>query len=210
MSVGYLNQKGAVIETGFERFNVRANLRGDLHEKITMGWNLVGSYSQEQYAPTTGRDAIIGSALWADPREPVYNEDGTYNTYIGGQDGVFGTPNPVMELREMDRDRNAGNLLTNGYLQFCLSLRISEFKSSVNASIDNQSRKEFRPSYLAGRGFNNPPPREAYLNEWDTEVYNYATDQLLTYMVNLGEHDLTLMGGFSAPRGSSKEHLDFG
>lgn len=197
VSVGYLNEKGAVIETGFERFNVRANIRGDLHEKITMGWNLVGSYSQEQYAPTTGRDAIIGSALWADPREPVYNDDGTYNAYIGGQDGVFGTPNPVMELTEMDRDRNAGNLVTNGFLEFSI-LDNLELRSSVNASIENQSQKEFRPSYLAGRGFNNPPPREAYLNEWDTEVYNYATDQLLTYIMNLGDHDITLMGGFSA------------
>ncbi|WP_372638155.1 SusC/RagA family TonB-linked outer membrane protein, partial [Fodinibius sp.] len=197
VSVGYLNQKGAVIETGFERFNVRANITGDLHDNITMGWNLAGSFSREQYAPTTGRDAIIGSALWADPREPVYNEDGSYNAYIGGRDGVFGIANPVMDLTEMDRNRNTGNLMTNGYLEFKI-LENLEFKSSINASIENRSQKEFRPSYLAGRGFNNPPPRESYLNEWDTEVYNYATDQLLTYTMNLGNHDLTLMGGFSA------------
>lgn len=204
VSVGYLNQKGAVIETGFERYNVRANLIGDLHEKITMGWNLVGSFSREQYAPTTDRNAIIGSALWADPREPVYNEDGSYNAYIGGRDGVFGTPNPVMELREMDRDLGTGNLMTNGFLEFSI-LENLEFKSSVNASIENRSQKEFRPSYLAGRGFDSPPPREAYLNEWDTETYNYAVDQLLTYAINPGDHDVTLMGGFSAQEEIVKE-----
>jgi len=197
VSVGYLNQQGAVIETGFERFNVRANMRGDLHEKITMGWNLAGSFSREQYAPTTGRDAIIGSALWADPREPVYNEDGSYNAYIGGIDGVFGTPNPVMELREVERDRNATNLITNGFLEFSL-LDNLQFKSSVNASIENRRQKQFRPSYLAGRGFDNPPPREAHLNQSDSRIYNYSTDQLLTYILNLGQHDVTLMGGFSA------------
>lgn len=197
LSVGYLNQEGAVIETGFERFNVRANVSGDLHERITMGWNLAGSFSREEYAPTSGRDAIIGSALWADPREPVYNEDGSYNAYVGGRDGVFGIPNPVMDLTEMDRDRNTGNVMTNGYLEFRI-LENLEFKSSINASIENSSQKEFRPSYLAGRGFDNPPPRESYLNEWDTEVYNYATDQLLTYNLNLGNHEVTLMGGFSA------------
>src|SRR3546814_9571738 len=29
LSINYLNQAGSIIETGFERFNVRANLRGD-------------------------------------------------------------------------------------------------------------------------------------------------------------------------------------
>src|SRR5690606_6674410 len=57
VSVGYVNQQGAVIETGFERFNVRANLDGKINNFISMGWNIVGSRSNEQYANTYGRDA---------------------------------------------------------------------------------------------------------------------------------------------------------
>ncbi|MEX0906515.1 MAG: TonB-dependent receptor [Balneolaceae bacterium] len=197
VSVGYVNERGAIIETGFERFNVRGNFTGDIHEKISFGWNIVGSFSREQYAPTTGRDAIIGSALWADPRDPVYNEDGVYNAYIGGRDGVFGTPNPVMELTETDRNRNTGNLSTNGYLEFSIMENLG-FRSSVNASVRNRRQNEFRPSYLAGRGFNNPPPREAFQNESYNEAINYSTDQLLTYILNFGDHDVTATAGFSA------------
>src|SRR5690606_15815119 len=97
LSVGYLNQQGAIIETGFERFNVRANLDGKVNNFITMGWNIAGTRSKEDYANTYGRDATIGRALWLDPRYPVYNEDGTYLDYIGGQDGAFGSVNPVQE-----------------------------------------------------------------------------------------------------------------
>ncbi len=198
ISVGYLNQSGAVIGTGFERLHARANLDGEINENISAGLNLTGSFSMEDYAPTTGRDAIMGSALWADPREPVYNDDGSYNAYIGGQDGVFGTPNPVMELMEVDRERNIGNLSTNGYIEFTF-LENFEFRSSANASINNRRQKEFRPSYMAGRGFNNPPPREAFLNEQVYEVINYSIDQLLTYRTSFGlNHDVTALVGFSA------------
>src|SRR5688500_11916077 len=52
VSIGYLNQEGAVIETGFERFNVRANVDGKINDFISMGWNVVGSRSQENFAST--------------------------------------------------------------------------------------------------------------------------------------------------------------
>ncbi len=37
------------------------------------------------WATTDGRDAIVGSSLLIDPREPVYNEDGSIRPYIGGK-----------------------------------------------------------------------------------------------------------------------------
>jgi TonB-dependent starch-binding outer membrane protein SusC len=197
LSLGYLNQEGAVIETGFDRYNIRANLMGDINPNISMGWNIAGAFTQEAYANTTGRSAIIGSALWADPRYAVYNEDGTLNPYIGGTDGVFGTPNPVMELKEMQRDRNNMNVLSNGYIEFRF-LKNFSFRSSVNAGITNVRQKEFRPSYLAARGFNNPPPREAWLNEFYSELINLSTDQVLSYDKTMGDHSISAMLGFSA------------
>ncbi|HYH56436.1 MAG TPA: SusC/RagA family TonB-linked outer membrane protein, partial [Anseongella sp.] len=131
-SLGYLNEAGSVIETGFERFNLRANLLGNVNKNITLGWNLAGAYFREDYAATSGRDAVIGSALWADPREPVYNEDGSFNDYIGGHDGVFGIANPVQELVEMERNRNNLDVITNGYIEFSF-LKDFKFRSSVNA-----------------------------------------------------------------------------
>jgi TonB-dependent starch-binding outer membrane protein SusC len=197
VSAGYLNQEGAVIETGFERFNIRANVMGDFNDYISIGLNTVGSYTTEDYAVTTGRDAIIGKALWADPRSPVYNEDGTLNNYIGGKDGVFGSTNPVMELKEFDRYREVTNLTANGFLQVTF-LKDFKFKTSFNASIDNLRRNEFRPSTLAGSGFNQPPPRDAILNEWYEENINFAADQLLSYAKIIDDHKVDAQLGFSA------------
>lgn len=197
VSVGYVNQEGAVIETGFERFNVRANIDGKINDFISMGWNIAASHSREDYASTDGRSALIGRSLWADPRYPVYNEDGSFNTFIGGTHGVFGTANVVQELMEMERTRNENNLLTNGYLEFTF-LKDFKFRTSVNAILENTDQKEFRPSTLAGPGFNQAPPREATLFQRRNEVLNIAADQLLSYNKILGNHRVEGLLGFSA------------
>ena len=79
VSLGYLKQDGAVIETDFERFSARANIVGEINDYLSMGWNISGSRTNERLIGTDGRDAIMGMALMADPREPIYNEDGTWN-----------------------------------------------------------------------------------------------------------------------------------
>lgn len=197
VSVGYVNQEGAVIETGFERFNVRANIDGKINDFISMGWNIAASHSREDYSATEGRDALIGRALWADPRNPVYNEDGSFNDFIGGTHGVFGTANVVQELHEMERTLNENNLLTNGYLEFSF-LKNFKFRTSVNAILENTDQKEFRPSTLAGTGFNQAPPREATLYQRRNEVLNISADQLLSYSKILGNHRVEGLVGFSA------------
>lgn len=197
VSLGYVNQEGAVIETGFERFNVRANVIGDFNDYISVGVNTVGSYTKDDYFGTTGRSAVIGKALFADPRSPVYNEDGSFNNYVGGKDGVFGVANPVMELHQLENTREVTNLTTNVFLQITF-LKDFKFKTSFNAAIDNLRRNEFRPSTLAGTGFNQPPPRDAVLNEWYEENINYAADQLLSYAKVMENHKVEAQLGFSA------------
>jgi TonB-linked SusC/RagA family outer membrane protein len=203
VSAGFLNQEGAVKETGFKRYNVRANLTGDFNKYISVGLNAVGSFTSEDYANSTGRDAIIGKALWADPRSPVYNEDGTFNAYVGGKDGVFGAANPLMELVQYKRKKEVTNLTTNGFVQISF-LENLKFKSSFNASIDNWRRNEFRPSTLAAGGFNSPPPQNATLAEYYDQVINLAADQLLSYNTTIGSHKIEGQIGYSAQSARSR------
>lgn len=203
VSLGYLNEEGSVIKTGFERFNIRANVEGKVNNFISMGWNVVASHSREKYASTDGRDALIGRALWTDPRYPVYNADGTFLNYIGGTGGVFGAVNPVQELYEMDRTLNTNNVLTNGYLTFSF-LKNFKFRTSVNATLINSAQNEFRPSTLAGGGFNNPPPREATQFQRSFESINIAADQILTYDKKIADHSFDAMLGYSAQEETAK------
>ena len=195
VSLGYTSQEGAVIETGFNRFNLRANINGQVNDFISMGLILAGSRSSEDYSSTDGRDAIIGKALWADPRFPVYNEDGSFNDYIGGNGGVFGSTNPVQELHEHDKVQDINNVISNAFVEVAF-LKDFKFRSSVAISYSSERQNEFRPSTLAGNGFNRPPPRNATLIDISREILNVSTDQLLTYSKSIGQHQFDVMLGY--------------
>lgn len=202
LSLGYLKQDGAVIETNFERFNARANIQGEINPYISVGWNIAASRTNERLVDTDGRDAIIGMSLSADPREPVYNEDGTWNDYIGGQNGIFGYPNPVMFLHQTENKQNINRIISNGYVEITF-LKDFKFKPSVNVSLINLRREDFRPSTLAGT--NAPPPRNASLTEWNQETVNWNADFLLTYAKQIKDHSFDAMLGYTAQEETWKE-----
>ena len=201
VSVGYLRQDGAVIETNFERFSARANVIGDINDYISIGWNISTSRTNERLVDSEGRDAVMGMALCADPREPIYNEDGSWNDYIGGHDGIFGFPNPVMYLHQKKNMQHINSILTNGYVEISF-LKDFKFKPSINVSINDLKRRDFTPSTLSGT--NAPAPRNAYMAEWNRTTINWDFESLLTYSKEIGDHSISAMVGYTA----QKENLD--
>lgn len=195
VSLGYLKQDGAVIETDFERFSARANIVGEITDYLSLGWNISGSRTNERLVGTDGRDAIMGVALMADPREPIYNEDGTWNDYIGGHDGIFGYPNPVMYLNEVENKQHINRLVSNGYIEVTF-LKDFKFKPSVNISLLNLKRRDFTPSTISGA--NAPAPRNAGMSEWNREVVNWNVDLLLSYSKKIKDHSIDAMLGYTA------------
>ena len=209
VSLGYLNQEGALVETNFQRYTIRANVTGKFNDFITTGINLVGSRSGGKIVGSNGRDAIVGMALWADPRDPVYNEDGSFKSYIGGHDGVFGSMNPVQMLHEYVQKSFENNMTTNGFVEVSF-LKDFKFKSSFNASLGNLRRNDFKPSTLAGGGFNNPPPQDAFLEEWYEETITTSADQLLSYAKTINKHQFEGMLGYSAQESTWRQIYGYG
>jgi len=195
LSLSYTKQEGALIKTNFERFNARVNLAGEVNKHISLGWNLAASRSNERLISTEGRDQIVGITLMADPRYPIYNEDGTWNAYLGGTDGVWGYPNPVMVLHQTENKQNVNRIISNGYVEITF-LKDFKFKPSVNISLMNLRLHEFRPSTLAAA--NAPPPRNASMTERHRVTLNYNADMLLTYAKTINDNSFDAMLGYTA------------
>ncbi len=195
VSLGYVGQDGALINTNYKNYSVRANVDGKVNDFITMGLNINGSYSVQNTANTEGRDNTLGSTLLMDPRDPIYNADGSYNNYIGGQNGIFGFPNPVQSLKESLRRRGISDVLSNVFLEFTF-LKNFKFKTVGNARLIDNIYKEFIPSDLAGEQA--PPPRDASEYDEAFRTINLSADQLLTYNNTFGEHHLNVLLGFTA------------
>lgn len=188
LSVGYFKEEGSIIKTNYDRISIRSNIGGEVTKFLTVGMNVNGSYTKQNVANTDGRSALVGGALLMDPREPIYNDDGTMRPYIGGVDGAFGFPNPVFVLNNVIRRRNIGDVLANGFAEIAI-LKNLKFRTSVNAKINFNSYKEYVPSTIGlsvASGTAGAPPRIATARDINEQLRNYSFDQLLTYTPKIG------------------------
>lgn len=213
ISAGYLKQDGIILKTNFERFNLRANINTKITDNIKLGLNIAGSRSNERFIPEGSRDLIVGIALWADPREPVYNPDGTFNSYLGGNgtpgDLIFGSANPVQMLYEIKNIRKINQATANTYMEFKF-LKDFTFKTSFNTFLTGFRTNGFRPSTVGGDGFYNPPPRDAILSESYTEALNWSADQLLTYNKVLNDHKVDVLLGYTSQEATNRDMISQG
>lgn len=201
LSLGYFKENGTIIKTDYDRLSARANLGGQVNKIINVGFNINGTYSKHNQTSTNGRNAIVGSTLIMDPREPVYNEDGTLRPYIGGADGVFGYPNPVFLLNNVINKRNIADVLSNAFVEISI-LKNLKFRSSVNGKLNYLTTKFFQPSTignLLGSGTSGAPPKIATGSDGVEQLYNISTDQLLTYAPDFGgDHKFDALVGYTA------------
>lgn len=201
VSAGYYNEEGVVKHTDYDRFSLRTNLGGQVNKFINFGLNINGSYTRQHLASTTGRDGVVGSALVMDPRAAAYNPDGSLVPYINGVDGVFGFPNPLFVLENVNRRRNIADLLSNGFVEISF-LRDFKFRTSANIRLNNNTTKEFVPSTIGlgvRSGSSGAPPRNATESDQTEELINYSLDQLLTYKPQLpANHSLDALVGYTA------------
>lgn len=195
ISVGYLDQAGALINTGFNKVTARANIDGRPNKFINFGLHLSGAYSwaknSDAIAGGFGSN-IVDQALMMDPREPVYNADGTYNNYIGGHDNIFGFPNPVQRLNEELHKQYKSNVTANAYLEI-KPIKDLSFRTNISGILDDWRNHDFTPSDISG--FNTPAPRLATAGEHFLNFMNYGMDNLLTYSPKVKDHKIEVTIG---------------
>jgi len=87
ISGGRFRQNGIINNSDFTRNSVRANISSEVVDKLTLGTQLSFSNSQSnstaQANPGGQNNDIIGQALNLAPVYDVYNDDGSYNLFIG-------------------------------------------------------------------------------------------------------------------------------
>ncbi|MGI4733977.1 MAG: SusC/RagA family TonB-linked outer membrane protein [Janthinobacterium lividum] len=98
LSLGYLDQKGIVKKTGFQKFsaNFVTNVKFLESKRLGIDVNITASQSREQLAPITNngdfRGSLIGQALQWNPTDSLYSANGNPVARIGSS-----TINPVAQ-----------------------------------------------------------------------------------------------------------------
>lgn len=160
-SLGYLDDQGAYICSGFKRYNLRSNITTDLRKWLQVGLNVAASHSIQNYPKQN--DTAIGNIVLA-ARDipsfyPVYERDMTTGEYIldengnrvydygtyrkGSYNGYNFAQSMLYDKKEYKRDAAS----IRGYLQITPIEGLS-YKMSLNIDYDSKFTHNYNnPTY---------------------------------------------------------------
>jgi TonB-linked SusC/RagA family outer membrane protein len=151
LSLGYLNQKGTIKKTDFDRINARINLDRKMNKIITVGTNTaISNSSRDKIAEGTSSFGVINSALKLEPLVPVYNADGSY-----GYSKYTDYNNPVAAIDYTSSNEKNLTLVASIYAIAQLMKGLN-FKTMLGINLNRYDSYDFKPSYYVSNSQNNP------------------------------------------------------
>ncbi len=208
MSGGYLGQKGSLIHTGFEKFNIRTNTQFKAFEgKLRLGENLQYSYT-EGYGmgvnPNTaggyqGEGSVLGFAYRIQNIIPVYDEGGKF---AGSYGGWGNGQNPVaMAYRAKDNKNRSNFFFGNAFAEYDLIPGMT-LRSNFGLRYENYNGISLNypnPEFSEGNFNNGMGEYQGYFTEW-------TWSNTINYKPNLGDdHSLTLLAGTEAIKNRGRD-----
>jgi TonB-linked SusC/RagA family outer membrane protein len=164
LSGSYLNQKGIVLNSGFERFVGRINFDHKLFDNFSTGVTITASKSQQNslttfegvnYNSSPFSKGIANSlvyALYIPSVVPIYGNDGNYNynnpfEYAYLREGET-TANPVSDLKNSTVQTINTVFLGNFHARFNPVKELT-LKLNAGANISHTTQNYFSPTYTA-------------------------------------------------------------
>lgn len=192
VSGGYLNQEGILVNSGYKRFSLRANIKTEITNWATFGINWAGSKESGNAPPFGNADvSFLGNSVnvaprWA-PTEPVYDSNGNYSVHRQGY-GASDTWNPLASALEPFVDNHTNRNTLNAYMEFKildgLTLRITG--GGILENVNNRTyynQKTYEGKQSTGLG----------IVDEETSV-RYQNSNILTYDKTFHNHHLTFTG----------------
>jgi TonB-linked SusC/RagA family outer membrane protein len=187
------DQKGIIMNSGFKRYSVTSNIDIQASDRFKFGLNLFarrtaqeGSRTQEASGGANG-SGVVAAAFKMGPDQPIKDANGNYTLarLSDAHDNAVAVATEY--INETVTDRFQGNLFAEYDI-----LNDLKFRITLGASTDNRRNGEYVPTTLqggvgvGGDGRMNGNKNTILLNE-----------NFLTYSKSFGDHDLTVMGGYS-------------
>ncbi|SHL63074.1 TonB-linked outer membrane protein, SusC/RagA family [Chryseobacterium carnipullorum] len=202
-SLGYLDDKGIAIESGFQKFGTRLKINSEVKKWLNAGVNLSYTNSIQNAPPSSDsrQDNIIQAARVVPSFYPYYerNDDGSYRLNADGNRIYdFGKYRPTSALQNqnaaatlpLDKNENKeDNFSGKGFLEFTFLPEL-KFKTSFSVDLVNYN----------GHYYSNPLIGEGSeiggsVTRSNTRTLSYTTSNILTYDKKFGKHHINVLGG---------------
>lgn len=201
LSIGYLDDEGAIITTKFNRISLRLNQEYDIvKDFITIGANVGLAKTKSKNTSSLPRFDFI---IQADPFTPVINPlvdssipDYEYNKYAPTEFAF--NPNPVAYLNLFDRDTSNLNVYGNVFANVKLFKGFS-YRFQYSFERNHSLYTAFKPIYSSVFTENNMANKEdkynttTQLTKNNGIVFNSIVENQFNYDVKFGKHALNAM-----------------
>ncbi|MDE5642564.1 MAG: TonB-dependent receptor [Muribaculaceae bacterium] len=171
---GVNRNEGVIINSDFNEYSLRANMKAEAMPGLTISLNTFASYSLSHKGDTEG--ALTSALKWS-PTKPVYNADGTYSLPGGGV-GPVSEFNPVGLAREIvvDNNRTTFNIALQAEYSFTSWLKLSSMLAYRSNSVmagwfDNQVYNQGPEEDIAGS-----KTQSSYMALQSTSILNFDKD----------------------------------
>jgi TonB-linked SusC/RagA family outer membrane protein len=197
LSGDVVDQDGIIMNTGFKKVSLRANVDATVNDRLKIGFKINPSYSTSNITQAGGYGGTIAHGILnLTPILSPYNADGTYNytapKYTYG-DGTFDNPtfnNPIAQTLENDMLFEQVRLLSSVYATVEIVKNLI-FKSSIGTDINSFAYTQFQPT-TAGR----PGTIDANGSLSGSRNMNWINENTLTYARTFnGKHNINLLAG---------------
>lgn len=197
---GFFKQDGVVLNSDYERYSLRVNLDYNISDKVRVGFNVAPSFIKDNTPRSDGDrgTGILFNALHTWPVMPIYNPDGTrttFNRFPADTGNIFSYANWLTSAEQIKNETKNVNILSNAFIEY-EPIDGLVIKSSLNAEIYNEKYEFFSPSTATYR-INTPIPTTAEAIWEDQRDFSYLNENLATYTKSFGDHNFSLLGGFT-------------
>lgn len=209
-SLGYLNEDGILVTTGFQRYNARANINSTVTDWFKANLNTALTHSMSNFSDYSGSSTsnVWYSAQFVSPLLPMYIKDLQGNNVLdengnpqldygeNGRPGSYTDYNPLGGLVDDKADvKNDVASLRTGMTFGSDNDNFGVFKGlklSVNFGMDyrNQSQKSYMNMYHG-----NQAAAGGLLMKYNTRMQSYTFNQLLTWNRSFGLHNFDILAG---------------
>lgn len=203
-SLGYLDNQGAYIESGFKRYSLRANITSDIRRWLQVGLNLSGAYSLQKYPKQD--DTALGNIVLAarsipsfypvyerDPETGAYKLDANGNRIYDYGDYRAGSYSGYNFAQSMQYDKNDIRRDAASVRGFVLIKPLEGLSYKLSVNVDYNSR--FTHDY-ANPTYGKDAATSSYVSKGNIRTTGFTFNQVVNYDHTFNDkHNIRLMAG---------------
>ncbi|MCE6991074.1 TonB-dependent receptor [Dyadobacter sp. CY323] len=190
-SLGYIHQKGTLIETYLKRYSARINTEYRVNKRIRIGENVNIFYVDNPGFGNQSEFGTLSAVYKMMPIVPVYDIRGNYGGTFAGPD-LGSNQNPVAQQRRTVNNRNSSwNIVGNAYAEVEILKNLTA-RSSIGANINNPYSQNFNFTQYDNKQGNSSPNSYSESASYNNTI---TWTNTLGYNNQLGKHNLQVLLG---------------